>query len=53
MANGFTDNEYVEGGIPSVMVDAMLITRDNIAQEIVAKGVTTQEEIDAVAKTLR
>lgn len=53
MANGATDNEFVEGGIPSVMVDALMITKDNIAEEIVGKGVTTQEAIDDVAKTLR
>lgn len=53
LANGATENEYVEGGIPTVMVDALLITKDNIAEEIVAKGVTTQEAIDEVAKTLK
>lgn len=53
MANGKTENEFVEGGIPTVMIDALMITQDNLQEEIIDKGVATQDAINEVAKTLK
>ncbi len=53
MANGSTDNEYMEDGIPTINIDAIMITKENMQAEIVDAGVTTQAAIDEVANTLK
>lgn len=52
MAEGTFDNDSPDG-LPMIYIDPLLITKDNIKAEIVDKGVTTQESIDEVAKTLK
>lgn len=51
MANGVEDND-TENGIPLVVVDPVMVTADNLKEECIDSGVTTQESIDAIANTL-
>lgn len=52
MAEGVFDNDS-ESGLPMIYVDPLLITPDNIQSDVIDIGVTTQEAIDEVAKTLQ
>lgn len=52
MAEGTFDNDS-ENGLPMIYVDPLLITPDNIQSDVIDIGVTTQEAIDEVAKTLK
>lgn len=52
MAEGKADNDS-ENGLPMIYVDPLLITQDNLQSDVIDVGVTTQEAIDEVAKTLK
>lgn len=53
LASSTTDNHFMDGGIPTVNVPALLITRDNMKQLVVDTGVVSQADIDAIANTLK
>ena len=52
MANGITDNEYGDG-MPTLFVNPVLVTQENIQQEVFDACVATVEAVEQVAKTLR
>lgn len=53
MATGRTANGFMNGGIPSVMVKHIFVTKDNVQEEIFDKGVLSREEVEAAAITLK
>lgn len=46
------DNES-ENGIPQICISTILITEENFQEEVIDKGVATEEEIEQIAQTLR
>ena len=53
LCNSTTDNNFMDGGIPTINVPALLITKDNMKELVVDAGVTSQADIDAIANTLK
>ncbi len=46
------DNQS-ENGIPQICVPTVLITQDNLQEEVIDKGVATEADIEKIAQTLR
>ncbi|MBR5471636.1 MAG: substrate-binding domain-containing protein [Oscillibacter sp.] len=53
LVNSSTNNNFMNDGIPTISIPALLITKDNMKELIVDMGVASQADIDAIANTLK
>jgi D-xylose transport system substrate-binding protein len=53
IVNGTFDNKFVEGGVPAVYVDMLIVLKENINDLIVKPGMYTQKQIDDAAAGMK
>jgi D-xylose transport system substrate-binding protein len=53
LVNGTEDNKFVEGGVPTIFVEPVFVTKDTIKKDLIDTGIYTQEEIDQAAANMK
>jgi len=53
LINAAFDNNYVKGGVPAAYIPSILITKNNVEETIIKRGIYTKEQLEAGIKSYK